>query len=165
MSSFICDPKHFNSIEKTVQYLALGSEFHFPYALKNIYPELYNKSTGVDIQADKVSEIVDTLRSLNVLCVSLQYKHNFTGVLDAEIAEQMEIVQDKPEGVQLSTIGLYKAIQCVNYQIETEHLKELRELTEDEQNAMIFLKAMDNHLAYLIVMALPEYDTAKWEIM
>jgi len=163
MSSFICNSKQFNSIEKAVTYLALGTDFYFPYSFKSVFPELYEKrKTGIDTAANKVTEIIDTIRQLNVLCVSLQYAHHYEGVLDNEIKEQTEIVMQRLECRALTSVELYKQLNCVSYQIEIEHLKELRDLTQDEENAMFFLREIQNSLASHIVHKSPAYDKAEW---
>jgi hypothetical protein len=164
MSSFICEPKQFNSIEIAVRNLALGDSFYFPYSFKDRLPELYKRSTGIDIKADKVRDIIDTLRRINVLCVSLQYAHHYEGVLDKEIEDQTKMIMNRKEFQHLTKVELYKSLSCVNYQIELEHLKELRQLTEDEETAMFFLREFTDCLAHDIVSNLQEYETAKWSI-
>lgn len=165
MSSFICSPKHFNSIEKSVIYLTQDRNFYFPYAFKNTFPELYNTGFYTQDKIDaKVKSIIDTLRELNVLCVSLQYKSHYPGTLDKEIAEQLEVVKMKDAGQSLTKLSLLKQLQCLDYQIETEHLKELRSLTPDEENAMYFIKELENALAMDIIHKLPDYDKLSWGI-
>jgi hypothetical protein len=165
MSSFICSPKHFNSIEKSVIYLTQDSNFYFPYSFKNTFPELYDKRHYSQDKIDlKVKQTIDTLRELNVLCVSLQYKHHYPGTLDKEIAEQLEVAKMKDAGQSLTNISLLKQLQCLNYQIETEHLKELRSLTPDEENAMFFIEELKNALAMDIINKLPDYDKSPWGI-
>lgn len=166
MSSFICSPKHFNSIEKSIIELTQSNSFYFPYAFKDCLPELYSSKNFLDKDINaKVENLIDRLRELNALCVTLQYKHHYVGTLDAEIqAETVNLLTNKKERQNLPKIGLYKALQCVSYQIELEHLKELRELNEAEKLALLFLKEMINALAHDIINHLPEYENGKWEI-
>lgn len=142
------------------------ADYFFPYALKHVFPVLYNKRDfSIEVFENEISGIVDTLRILQATCVTLQYKHHYQGTLDKEIQEQKDtLLTFKGGGVHLDKVGLYKALQCISYQIETKHLKDLRGLTGEEQNAMIFLTAMENDLAADIVRDLPAYESAKWEI-
>lgn len=166
MSSFIPSSKHFNSIEKSVIYLTQNNNFYFPYSFKNVFPILYDKRKYTQDAIDSVVVgIIDTLRELTSLCVSLQYKHHYEGTLDNEIQEQTQIlIKEKKQFTQLNNIALYKALSCLSYQIETEHLSDLRKLTQDEENAMFFIKEMKAVLCENIVSSLPNYEAAKWEI-
>lgn len=107
---------------------------------------------------------MDTIRELNVVCVSLQYKNEYKGSLDQEIKEQLEYVKTTLDYESLNNVGLYKSLQCLNYQIETHHLRELRELTPEEENALFFINELKTHLAHEIVTGLDSYDKAKWSI-
>jgi FtsZ-binding cell division protein ZapB len=168
MSSFLCSPKHFNSVEQSINQLTYSSNngFYFPYSIRNIYPKIYNKRDhSFDAIEAEVKTVMDTIRELSAVCVTLQYKHHYKGVLDTEIKEETEyLLNNRKEHDLLSPVALYKAICCISYQIEIEHLKELRELTQAEQNAIIFIKEMEDALCAHIVSKLPEYDTAKWSI-
>lgn len=113
----------------------------------------------------EVNSFIETLMELQVLCVSLQYRHHYEGRLDQEISEQREILHipcNNP--VLLSPVALYKSIQCTLYQIETEHLEELRPLTQKEQDCLIFFRFFANNIADFIVHRLKEYDEAPWGI-
>ena len=166
MSSFIPSSKHFNSIEQSLISLTMSSEFYFPYSFKSRFPKLYNKRNYTQDCIDaEVRQIVDTLRELTAICVSLQYKHHYTGTLNSEIQGQIEILNhDKKSYNSLTKIGLYKALSCVGYQIEAEHLKELRDLTTEEENALFFVNEMQNTLSMDIVRNLPSYDSEMWNI-
>ncbi len=166
MSSFLNTPKHFNSIEFSIQNLFWGSNFYCPYSFKAVFPELYDKKHYSTERIEKtVTGIVDTLRELSVLCVTLQYKHHYTGSLDNEIAGQKTmLLTDKNDKTSLSKVGLYKAINCAMYQIETDHLKELRALTPEEENCLFFFKELSKTLAEDIVNELKEYKDQKWSI-
>lgn len=166
MSSFICSPKHFNSIEASIKNLAYGSQFYFPYSFKKKFPALYEKRKQTFDNMDAcVENVVDELRRLNALCVSLQYKNHYVGKLDTEIEEQTSILMNcKKESKLLNKYELLAALKCVGYQIETEHLKDLRHLTEQEENTLYFLTEMINALAMDIVTSLPAYEKAGWSI-
>jgi len=166
MSSFIPSAKHFNSIERSVIFLTQSSNFYFPYSFKDKFPKIYNKGHYSQDAIDaEVKAIIDTLRELTPLCVTLQYKHHYQGGVDKEIAEQTAILkQENKGGEPLAKIGLFKALQCLSYQIETKHLTDLRSLTNEEENALFFVDELKCVLAVDIVAGLPSYDTEKWEI-
>jgi hypothetical protein len=156
MSSFICSPKHFNSIEFYLKQKQEGNDQL--YCLRELAKTKNKWATGEEIKA-----FVDILRELNVLCCSLQYKHHFEGKLDQEIQEQRDtLLTNKKTVAHLTDIGAYKALQCLSYQIELKHLKDLRALTTQEELAMKLLEEATNEIASQIVRNLPGYDTANW---
>lgn len=158
MSSFICNPEHFNSIERALKSLGNDTSFYltpkFSKLLKSFHPQ-------DDYEA--ITIFMDTLRELSVLCVSLQYKHHYVGFLDKEIEDQKAILfSDKHSSITLDHVGLLKAIQCVGYQIELEHLQELREITEAEQNAIGLIEGYEQTLSMYIINKLPSYEASAW---
>jgi hypothetical protein len=165
MSSYINSSKHFNSVQDKLESLLIWNHdnFYTPYKIKSLYPEIYDRNWNTEVKKEKITGIIDTLRKLQVLCVSLQYAHHHEGTLDKEIQEQTEIVMCKKEREILTTHGLYNAIGCIGYQIEAKHLKELRELTEEESKALEFLEIMRDELAHHLVSKLPE-DKTRWSI-
>jgi uncharacterized protein (DUF305 family) len=94
----------------------------------------------------------------------LQYKHHYPGTLDSQIAIELQAVKASTDTTPLTDVSLMKALQCSHYQIESQHLKELRGLTQAEDNALFFLREMVNHIAVGLAMKLPEYDKAPWGI-
>lgn len=166
MSSFIPSANHFNSIERTVIFLTQNKNFYFPYSFKNKFKTLYDsRHYSQDAIDSEVISIIDTLRELTPLCVTLQYRNHYEGKLDNEISEQTEILkQTRKGGTSLTKVGLFKALQCLSYQIETEHLTQLRSLTTEEENALFFVEEMKSNLAIDIVSSLPDYEAQKWEI-
>ena len=124
----------------------------------------YDRNT-LDRIAEVIGEFVETLKELQVLCVTLQYRHHYEGRLDAEMQEQREIFKaDKSRGNELNVYALSKALRCIRYQIETGHLTQLRELTEMEQTALTLLDDLINDLCSYIVCNAQQYEAAKWEI-
>ena len=165
MSSFICSAKHFNSIEESLKKYVNSRDF-YAYKLKNLYPVLFRPKEQLYETVEKqITDIVNELRKLNVICVSLQYKHHYDGRLNEEIKEQEEIAFDRSEGYkELSLHGLYNALNCLNYQIELEHLEELTGNKEAENKAYQFLQIMTENLAHYLVRKLPEDNTNRWSI-
>jgi hypothetical protein len=159
MSSYIPSPKHFNSVQKALVDLFTGHDFEGPYALREKLPRLFVTGT---VEAE-VEKVVDDLRKLNVLCVTLQYAHHYEGHVNEEIKEETSHLMDNKNNYKyLSVHGLYNALNCISYQIEVEHLTE--PLTGDEQNAMFFLAKMRESLAYHLVRKMPEDKTCRWEV-
>lgn len=169
MSSFICSPKHFNSVEWNLRNLLIYNtrDFYFPYELKAKYPILYNRSGSVEMQENELQAVMDNLRELNAVCVTLQYKDHYIGSLDKEIQTQKDNLLNNRKAIKpavLNTRGLYNALKCINYQIEIEHLKDLFGLNDAQRDAMSFLKEMINALAHHIVSQLPEEKGNNWSI-
>lgn len=166
MSSFIHTNCHFNSVEKAIQLaLAGGTSKDYCYNVKKKLEKLNTSHYGVDAVWEKVSEYMDEIRKLSSLCVSLQYKHHYEGVLDKEIQEQTAILLgNKSEWVELSDAGLYKALSSMMYQIELEHLKELRELTDTEKQALEMCNILINDIAHDLVRRMDDYENANWRL-
>lgn len=165
MSSFICSPKHFNSVEKAIQGVCRNQRFHFDHEIRKMYPYLSGDISMIDAMDDTVSGIMDEIRKLSVLCVCLQYRHHYEGTLNIEIEQQTGIlINDKANYKKLGDIELYIAVQCIDYQIETEHLTDIRPLSPNEEMAYRFLRVFECNLAKYIVSRLPEYEKAGWAI-
>ena len=148
MSSFINSAKHFNSIEQKLRRL-LHRDFRAWSALENVAPNIYKHWTNNCLgksDEKEITAIIDTLRELQVLCVTLQYKHHYEGDLDAQMQAERVSVKTKTETVNLSLHGLYNALECIRYQIETEHLIELLELTPVDENAMTFVAVIPGQI-------------------
>ena len=158
MSSFICSELHFNSVEYYIAQRQLGND---PiYCLRKLV-----KTANKWATSEEIAEFVDTLRTLSVLCVSLQYRHHHKNGLDSEIAEQRKtLFNNKTIRVHLSDVSAYKAFQCISYQLEISHLTEIRKLTSDEELAMELLHEITCEIAMKIVRRLPEYTAAAWSI-
>ena len=165
MSSFICSAEHFNAIDHNLQRLINNDDFFISYSLKNVLPYWYDKRLYTFNAIEKeITDILNTIKDLQVLCVTLQYKDHYKGNLDVEIQECKTFVRTKTEVKNLTVLGLYNALRCVDYQIEIDHLKDIRPLTEEEQNALFFLKEIIKDLAVYIIMKLPDDLTNTWEV-
>lgn len=163
MSSFICNSKHFNSIEnKLSNMFAFDDWFYLPNKLKPIYPELSDRyNTKIK---EVVKNIMDELRELNVVCVTLQYKHHYNDVNTEIIDQKTDLFYNTSDYKELTPLGLYNALRCLSYQIEIRHLEDLSGLTEKQQNAMYFLEEIIKELAEYICSKLPDDKTNTWEI-
>lgn len=164
MSSILLSARHFNSVEYGIKKLAMNQQFEFCYAIrKQYYPLIDRHYVEIETVEKTVSEIMDEIRKLSVLCYHLQYKKDYPGTLDQEIQEWNEILfNDKNNILKLSDIELYAALNSVSYQIEIDHLEELRQLTPKEQNALVFLELFKSDLLEHIVSHTQEYKDAKW---
>ena len=168
MSSFICSNKHFASIANGIVRIIETNNFHVSYNLKQIAPQIYSYKQTLNEQSaiKEINSFIETLMDLHVLCVSLQYRHHYEGRLDQDIREQREILHlpcNNP--VSLSAAALHKSIRCALYQIETEHLEELRPLTSKEKDCLTFFRLFAINIADYIVSHLPEYGKAPWGIL
>lgn len=149
MSSFICSAKHFNSIEKAItEYnnLENGYAFHF---------------NGDYATTESLITMLNNLRFLNVVCVTFQYRH-IEPIVDAEIQSELKEIGKPTQIKPLTLLGLFNALSCVDYQIETEHVSGLYD--EIVNATMPTLKAFISCLAEKIVRNLPEDKTCTWSI-
>lgn len=149
MSSFICSPKHFSSIRKSLQDL---QKFDNSW---NGYGSPFKTSAEIDT-------FVDGLIWLNVVCVNFQYRHHNDGKLDTVISSDMEAAKTPTRAKHLSIRGLYNALRCTNYQIETEHITGLFDLQVSE--TMPILRKLLDSLAHKILSKLPDDETNTWEV-
>ena len=156
----------FNSAARVITEAFQSRDFYGPYKFKKIYPALYDKGQPKQIEM-QVKKIINTIRELSVLCVTLQYKNHYSkpGELQAEIEQQLVNVYTGREFQALNIYGLVKVISSILYQIEPNHLEELRPLTSDETNALEFLRELKAAAALNIVEKLPQYESAgAWSI-
>lgn len=166
MSSILLSPKHFNSVENGIKKLAISKQFEFCYAIrKGYYSKIDRRHYSLETVEKTVSEIMDEIRKLSVLSYHLQYKHDYIGTLDKEIQEwNFILLNDKLISIELTNIQLYSALNCIAYQIEIDHLEELRPLTSNEQNVIAFLELFKTDLLEHIVRNTQEYKDSKWTI-
>ena len=166
MSSFLLSAKHFNSTKEALQGLQYDDSFFIPFEMKCCAPIFYDKRNYLEEAInEEIENHINTLAELSAVCVNLQYKHQFEeGALDSSIEMQTKDVLKKTSTVQLSKHGLYNALKCIEYQIETEHLEELRALTREEVMSLDYLRKMINALANSIVMNMPKDQTNSWSI-
>lgn len=166
MSSFLCTANHFNSVELAIQYYIQKDMFMCPYAFKEVFPEFYYKrNASTDKICDSVQNIMNTIRKLSVTCVNLQYQHHLEEGKSVDIKIKKEIqylLKNRNETVRLNPTALLKALQCLQYQIEIEHLTALRPITKEEENALMFIKEMSNQIAYDVATGTKEYEAAQW---
>lgn len=162
MSSFIHSSKMFNSVQNSIIELLNDNHYNLPYKFRTVYPALFSgdKKTA----ATQVKKIINTIREISVLCVCLQYKSHRSepGALQKEIENNLTEVYQGREYMPLNKHGLVKSLGSIQYQIETEHLTELRPLTGEEAAALEFIDALKFSLSYHIVMNSKEADAAPW---
>jgi hypothetical protein len=171
MSSFICEPIHFNSVQRKVSEIFLSKKndgrqydlFDINFAKKSFEDLYYEKDTI--IVANLIGEIFDTLRNISVLTVNYQYgKHNPETIHEDIKTDLLILMGEKHTSVPLTDVEVYKAIQCLFYQIEIEHLVAIRPLNDFEKNSMKFLKDFNEKMGKFIINNLPNYQNAKWSI-
>lgn len=166
MSSFINNSKHFACTRETINYLYSKREMVFEYDTAQIVPEFtHRKGFARNIVEAKITEIMHTIIDLQVTCVFLQYKHHYVGTLDQDIRNtKVEIKACLNTGKILTKVELFKAIQSMFYQIETEHLTDLRPLFQKEETVLKFFEVLENALAHNIVTHTEEYEKAEWNL-
>jgi hypothetical protein len=146
--TFIPTPIHFNSVER-----ALKESLHIA---KKVSPEANTLWIG---------RIMDEMRKLNVLSVSLQHIEHLEGILDDRITSETHyLMTNKLSDRELSAVGLYKAIDCILMQIELDPIESIRPVSLEEREALTFLIKFKRELTVLIIETIPGFDDLPWEI-
>lgn len=160
MSSFINTKNHFGSI-----YKSLLKMYNAPDRQKIITSRLEKSLSpfGNDYY-ERVLNITKTIIELQVTCVTLQYKHQFPGEEDRRIecCIKYMTLSIEEKGKSLEYPALIKAIQCMMYQIETEHLKAVRKMTKEEALALKFFRDFEVSLLSYCMDNTKEYGQAEW---
>ena len=158
MSSWICNPRHFAALQSKLTDMFYQTD-NIPYPMRVDYPNLFLNPQK------ETKKLIDEWAKLNVLCVSYQYAHHTT-TLNADIAQEMEIaIKRKPTGAIISSLpALYKALCCLRYQIEIEHLERIRPLTETEAKAWKHLQTLIEFVADKFICSTNEYEKSPWGI-
>ncbi len=146
--TFTPNPYHFNSVE-----LAIIDSMHL---VKKIEPE---------VTVEWIRKLMDNMRKLTVLSVSLQHADELQGILDKTIKEETEyLMMNKLSSKKISAVEFYKAIDCILMQIELDPITDIRELFDEERECLTFLFKFKEVLTDLIIETIPGYDEIPWEI-
>lgn len=145
MSSKLLTQDHFNIVEKhLLERKSKDSDF------------LYNIS---------VSEIKETMKQIRLISIdSVSYQNEGKVSLDVSILKQEYLKPINIWTVKLSLIELYKALNCIDYQIEVEFIKRHRELTKEEIKALELFEKITYKVADYYIGRLDEYNNAKWSL-
>lgn len=165
MSSFINSAKHFSTIKKNLyrHLFNVEDKIYLPYSFADRFKKVYDRSNFIEVRENAVKEQINNFAKLQALCVNLQYKHHSEN-LDLDIKEsQKEVVKDI-EAKSIDKTALVKLLGCSIYQVETEHLKELRELTKEEEDALFFVKEIHKEIIEHIVYTSKEYNNSEYAI-
>lgn len=170
MSSFICSSNHFNSVESKLceiwenKFFRNQETLYFETSFTKAYAyELYQIADR-ERAINTIKRYMNAIRELSVICVSLQYRHHHDGNLDEYITANIKELKTCKAKTKLSYIELYKAIQCILYQIETYHLTSIRALTEDEENALKFFKGLQTEVPQFLISTSKTYNECQWAI-
>jgi len=119
MSSFICSPNHFASIEE-----AFKKQFKSPRF--NTHPfKKFGLNKSPDQNEKRLSKTFAYLKELNALSYFTQYKLHQEKTISEETADYMTAIDNlKPQPIKLNTLELYNALSCLRYQIEEEEVSE-----------------------------------------
>lgn len=163
MSSFINSAKHFSTIKLNLyRYIVTHQEkIYLPYEMADRYRKIYDDQGFFEVREKAIFEQVDNFIKLQCLCVNLQYKHHSKN-LDLDIELTTKEALKNVESERVSKTQLTKLIGCALYQVETEHLKELRELTKEEEDALYFFKLMQKELTEDILYNSEEFKNADY---
>lgn len=157
--------RHFNSVEKALSNLIINNKLQLGHQIQVLYKGLENKEQPDNILKLKtISSVMDEIRKLSTLCVTLEYKQNYekTFVIKAKDAIS-RLMDDKKSSRKLSDVALYCAVRCIRTQIDISQLKQIRSLSKEEEDAYRFLKFLEKDLAEYLIKQLPGYRN-QWEI-
>jgi len=157
MSSFICDPEHFASVQAGLIQLQESSS-----TCPKPYPRRWDENLFPHEIAGKIRGYISTLQRLQCTCVCLQYKHH-EGNRPRDIVASVRYYQSKKHrAYRLSMAGIVQGLVCILYQIETEHLEAIRPLNDTEKAALEWAKDYKNALAMYILTQSSEWQKAQW---
>lgn len=167
-NSLLLSAIHFNSVERGIIKLSYDKDFILPLPLSRVFPKwFYMEESGYSKESveNEIKKFFNHVREFSVLCVNLQYADSAKGNLQDKIrSEKTDLLTNSDTFVDLSLIGLLKALESTTYQLEIEHVIQLRQLTPDEQNIMFALLEFAKHLRIMIIRNLQEYKDASWLI-
>lgn len=150
MSAFVVDPKTVNRI---VGYLA-GQLRRGEYFGRTLEKELNRAEFSVD-DRDNQSNLGLAMYNLNIHAVAQRYPgdtiQTLPGTYENGVLAPYQF--DRLDGV--TSIGAYKAIQCLLYQMSEGNVP--------ESALYKALKSIKGKVAAHIVESLPEYEKAVWE--
>ncbi len=153
MSSYIVSDKHFSTIENHLINLIEKRNDYLGFYLKEY--GFYDK-TPKELR-NHVRTYVESLKELNVLCVSFQYKHHYVGNLDKEIKSHFKTNYFDVTPKAITNIQFYNGLKCLDYQIEFHHIKGIREDLFHYHN---FLQELIKFSAFMVADSL---DCDVWE--
>lgn len=156
MSSQTNDSRHFNSVERALQQDATSNRQYCCQPLRNALREA-RKETD-DEKNQFVTEFIDTLRQLQPRFVFAQYD---MGSPESEI---LYLMTNKQDFTPLTNMGLYKALECIDYQMEMEYIGGPDKLSPKEAEALRLLKECINEMAKHICRGLHAYEREEWTI-
>lgn len=159
MSSFINTRNHFGSIYKSLLKLK-----NAPEKGRILTTRMREALSGFGYEYDYgVLRITIVIMQLQVECVTRQYQHHHSGnVEDSVISTMDSLMSFKDCGGPLEYPALIKAIQCMMYQIEPEHLKGVRKLSVKEAIALKFFRDLEHSLLVFCMDNTTEYQSANW---
>lgn len=156
MSAFVCTQKHFKDVRTSLEHN--WSKYRDQSGIFNrmIWPN------DIDHVYDTINKAVTYWQRLQVETVGYKYAHGDTDKAAKEIADKLELTGEFEPGRKLDRVQLYKALQCISYQIETEHLP--RKLTSEEKLYLQLLETIINDLPADIVRDTEDYKEMAWSI-
>lgn len=154
MSCFINSPIHFANVRKSLE--SLQTRQLYSNDINNLFPGIKDPEK-VETITENIIKIMIGLQIESVYIYSSEHLTNEKkNLLQEGTAAAMR------NGNKLTNIELYKALQCIRYQIEDNEIIRLRELTEQEKKVLSFIDQFLNILAVQIISELPVYNTAAW---
>lgn len=151
----------------------INSSIHFANVRKSLESfqtrQLYNNDINNLFPGIKDPEKVESITEIIIkIMIGLQIESVYIYSSEQLTKEKKNLLQEGTaaaamrNGKKLTNIELYKALQCIRYQIEDNEIIRYRDLTEQEKKVLSFIDQFLNILAVQIISELPEYNTAAW---
>ena len=143
MSVFICSANHFNSLQKSIEILKIN-----------------DKLSGIG-SVQTIQNVFSNLKDLNIKSFYDKYSSHYRDRdLQKSIVQSEKDINLKTKIKPLDFYGIYKAINCLLYQIELDTNKMLG----TELDALKWIKNVQNKISYKIISESAKYDNAAWEV-
>lgn len=139
MASFIQSEKHFRFIQSAIKHCLNSNKIGDPL---NCYAIPYKLRKAYEINQKAVNNFVNALIKANVESVNNQYDDN----------EEVFTIEDTPEEFKFNCLDFLKALNGLNYQVETWTDKKTKKMFQDLRFCV----------ANRYCSTRPEYDSSKY---
>lgn len=156
MSAFVCSPYHFGSVAISLNSL---HNREYLYSLKDVTHNADGWPQAIKWDFEKVYAFISRLSAIQIETVAAKYNDD-----PNEYEQWKPVYKDfsiQIDGHELNTVALYKALACIEYQIEPEHCPDKAEEWEED---LTRLRRLMIELTDKIISNLPEYKAAPWGV-
>jgi len=157
MSAFENSKRHFETVRTSLEH---------NWSLYRDQQGIFNRliwPNHIDNVYNEIEKIVGIWQRLQMETVNNKYSHIEPKRTAEDLKKYLELSGNYKAGDKLNRTQLYKALECIFYQIELEQLN--RELKDHEAEAMDKLETLLQELPRDILRDTEEYNQAEWAII